>query len=309
MFDRDRLDPELRSIAWSLPFHRLMLPPANLYQALSFRLTTVPQGIVHRRFTLRGYEGLPFPVEVFEPEGAAGPLPCLVDIHGGAFCYKAATHHKKLACLYALGARCRVYLPDYHLAPRYPYPAAYEDVLALYRYISEHCEALGIDGARIGLAGDSAGGLLAAALCNRWEAEGLPMPRLQLLVYPATDGTMGPPSMERFTDTPLWNAKNNRRMWTYYCPGLSPRELREASPLYDSLPTVIPDTYIETAQFDCLHNEGVLYGEKLEAAGRQVEYNETMGTFHGYDMALGARVVKESIERRIRFLRQGFSNS
>lgn len=301
------IDPELRPFAQNIPYNKPLIYCANLFQTASFHLTNVPQGIVHKSMTRKGYQGLPFRVEQFEPSGASQRLPCLLYIHGGAFSYKAAVHHKKLACLYALQAGCRVYFPDYHLTPRYPYPAACEDVLALYQYILQHAEALGIDRKRIGVAGDSAGACLAALLCSRCEREGLEPPCLQMLIYPVTDASMQTDSMKQFRDTPLWNAKNNRRMWSYYCKGLTPEEALRASPLHSPLPRFIPDAYIETAEYDCLHDEGILYGQRLREAGANVTINETNGTFHGYDSALYTQIALHNIRKRIAFLKKEFS--
>ncbi len=171
-----QIDPELRRIAWRVPYHRAMLPLANLYQAASFRLAPVPKGVAHRRFAIVGYRGLRLHVDVFEPSNAEVPLPGLLDLHGGAFSYKAAVHHKQLACRYALGANCRVFFPDYHLLPKYRYPAACQDVLALYRYILEQAQALGVDPGRIGVARDSAGGCAGHA-CSATGASAKVCPR------------------------------------------------------------------------------------------------------------------------------------
>ena len=72
------------------------------------------------------------------------------------------------------------------------------------------------------------------------------------------------------------------------------------------LPGKIPQTYIETAQFDCLHDEGLLFARKLKEAGADVEINDTQGTFHGYDDAFDAQIVRKNIERRISILRKRF---
>lgn len=292
-----RIDPELRHIAGNIPYNRLVIACANIFLPVSLGFTRVPPGVSRREISITGYKGLGFRTEVFEPSGAKGELPGLIYAHGGAFSYKASPYHKKLACMYALGAECRVYFPDYHLAPKYPYPAAYEDVLALYRYAAEN-------GENIGLAGDSAGGAIAAWLCNSCQRRGLKGPCLQMLIYPLTDIDMGTDSMKRFSDTPLWNSKNNRRMWRYYC---GDRAVRGASPMHMSLPGAIPDTYIETAEYDCLHDEGVLYAERLRRAGAKVELNETKGTFHGYDCAINARIAAKNIEKRVLFLKKGFN--
>lgn len=300
------IDPELKGIAKRIPYNRAIIKPANLYQAISFRLAAVPQEAAHRRITLEGYQGLKLKVDVFEPRDGAEKLPCLLYVHGGAFSYKAAVYHKKLAALYAVRGGCRVYFPDYHLTPKYPYPAAYEDVLAVYRYITGHSEALGVDAERIGVAGDSAGGAIAALLCGRYEQEGLKRPRLQMLVYPLTDVTMGTDSMKRYWDTPLWNAKSNRRMWDYYCGGLKGDAVYGASPMHSPLPRVLPDAYIETAEYDCLHDEGILYGKRLREAGAKVEINETRGTIHGYDSALNTNIAAENLKKRLSFLKRKF---
>lgn len=245
-------------------------------------------------------------MDVFEPHGASDKLHGLLYAHGGAFSYKVSPYHKKLACLYAMRANCRVFFPDYHLTPKYPYPAAYTDVLALYRHMAEHAGTLGLDPERLGVAGDSAGGTLAAQLCQRYEVEGLPKPCLQMFICPGTDVEVSTDSMKRFPGTPLWNVENNRRMWSYYLAGLSREERYAASPMHGALSSVIPDTYIETAEFDCLRDEGVLYGQKLRQAEAQVEINETKGTFHGCDSAIHTQAARLDVEKRVASLKKGF---
>lgn len=77
--------------------------------------------------------------------------------------------------------------------------------------------------------------------------------------------------------------------------------------MHNTLPDKIPPTYMETAEFDCLHDEGVLYAKKLREAGANVELNETKGTIHGYDSALQTQIVKTQIAKRIAFLKKCFS--
>ncbi len=301
---KNLVDPELRPIAQSIPYNRAVIACANFFLPIALRLTPVPKGLRRRVITVNGHKGFAFRAELFEPSDAEGRLPALIDLHGGAFSYKASPYHKRLACLYAAGARCRVFFPDYHLTPKYPYPAAYDDAAALFRHMTEHAEAFGVDPERICVAGDSAGGALAALICSRYASEGLERPRAQMLIYPLTDVTMQTDSMKKFPDTPLWNARNNRRMWAFYCGHLSGDAARAASPMHSALPAKLPDTYIETAEYDCLRDEGVLYGERLRKAGANVEINETRGTFHGYDSALTAGVAKRNIEKRIAFLKK-----
>ena len=302
---KKQVDPELRRRVRTFPFNRCVIAAGNVYQELTWHRLKAPEGIEEKCIVTEGSRHRPLKTTVLSPAGANAPLPALIYVHGGAFAYKASAHQKKHAVLYAKKAGVRVFFPHYHLAPKYRYPAAYEDVLSLYRYVTEHAGALGIDPARIGLAGDSAGASLAALICSRWEEERIPRPCFQMLIYPVTDAEMKTESMRRFTDTPQWNARLNRRMWRYYCG--TDREARlSASPMHDPLPSMIPKTYIETAQFDCLHDEGILYGERLKKAGADVEINETRGTYHGYDTELKAKVVKQNLKRRIAFLQNAF---
>lgn len=303
---KGQINPELRRIAKNIPYNKAIIRCANIFQTISFRLTTVPKEIIHRSMIVEGYKKLKFKVDIFEPSDITEKLPCLIYVHGGAFSYKASSYHKKLAYIYAMKARCRVYFPDYHLTPKYPYPAAYEDVLALYKCILKNSDEFGIDSEKIGIAGDSAGASIAALICNNYEKECLRQPCLQMLVYPLTDVTMQTDSMKKFSDTPLWNAKNNRRMWFYYCGKLNADALYDTSPLHSILPRIIPDTYIEIAEYDCLHDEGMIYGKKLRNAGANVEINETQGTIHGYDCAINTKIAICNIEKRISFLKRGF---
>ena len=152
------------------------------------------------------------------------------------------------------------------------------------------------------------GGSIAALIGCRWEKEKIGMPCLQMLAYPVTDADMNTDSMKRFTDTPKWNARSNERMWLYYCG--EDQELRkQASPMHAVLSEKIPQAYLETAEYDSLHDEGLLFAWKLKEAGADVEINETRGTFHGYDDVLDARIVRKNIERRILFLRRGFGRN
>lgn len=303
---KKQINSELTQIAKNVPYNKMIIKCANIVRVISFNLTRVPKEVVDRHITLAGHKGLKFKVEIFEPSNVKEKLPCLIYVHGGAFSYKASAYHKKLACIYAMKVKCRVYYPDYHLTPKYPYPAAYDDVVTLYKCIMENSDALGIDKEKIGVAGDSAGASVAALICNNYEHEALKQPCLQMLVYPVTDVDMQTDSMKKFSDTPLWNAKSNRRMWLYYCKNLKDKDIYGTSPMHSSLPQILPASYIETAEYDCLHDEGILYGKRLWEAGATVEINETKGTIHGYDSVINTKIAITNIKKRILFLKKGF---
>lgn len=210
--------------------------------------------------------------------------------------------------MYAIKAKCRVFFPDYHLTPKYSFPAAYEDILALYKYVMNHTEEFQINPKRIGVAGDSAGGTIAAMICNNYEKLDLTCPCLQMLVYPLTNADMQTDSLQKYSDAPIWNIENHKKMWQYYCKDLKEEDVFATLPMHSSLPGIIPMTYIETAEFDCLHDEGILYGKRLQEVGANVEMNETRGTIHGYDSAINTRIAIDNIKKRIMFLEKGFNS-
>ena len=230
------------------------------------------------------------------PKGEGGSLPCLVYFHGGGFVFGAAPYHYRNAVQYVQRAGCRLLLVDYRLAPAHPYPQPDRDCLAAYKWVTENAAALHIDGVALG--GDSAGGCLAANLVRQIEREHLPGPRFLMLLYPVLDRRMQSPSMQAYTDTPMWNARLNERMWRYYCTDpqyLSPAQWQDVG--------YFPPSYIETAQYDCLHDEGVLFAEKLRGQGVPVTLRETRGTMHGYDIARRSPVTAESLGARCAALR------
>ena len=299
------IHPDLRNYAHRVPYNKAVIYIANIFQSIAFYLKKVPKGIKHNTFTIQ-VDDLSLKTHVFEPKDSTEKSPCLLYIHGGAFSYKASAIHKHYACLYAKQTHCKVFLPDYHRLPKYAYPTAYHEVSALYQFLIKHADNFQIDIHRIGIGGDSAGGCLAALLCMDDELEQLMPPCAQMLIYPATDHDMQTESMKKFVDTPIWNAKHNAHMWKMYLRNTTNDLKRMASPIHHKLPSRIPDTYIETTEFDCLHDEGIFYGIHLKEAGGNVIFNDTKGTYHGYDAAIHKKIVQENVKKRIAFLKDCF---
>ena len=264
-------------------------------------LTLCPKGL-HGSVTAVKLNCCGVRTRLISPREGAEKLPCLVYFHGGGFVFKAAGYHYRNVKTYAAQAGCRVLLVDYRLAPKNPYPAPVEDCFAAYSFLLTHAEAYGVDRNNIAVGGDSAGACLAAEVVRLAREQQLAMPRLCMLIYPVLDARMQTPSMKRFSDTPMWNARLNAKMWRYYLNGQpysSPSEWEDVS--------YFPPVYMETAEFDCLHDEGIQFAEKLRAQGVRVAVNETHGTMHGYDIASRSPITQEHLVRRTAALRAAFA--
>ena len=235
-------------------------------------------------------------------------LPCIIFYHGGGFVYNAAPHHFTLAKNLAKAVGARVIFPDYRLAPKYPFPAAANDALDTYAYILSNADELGIDRKRIALCGDSAGGNLAAVTCLAAKEKGMAMPAAQMLLYPFVDDDTESESMKEFTDTPMCNTKAAVKYKKAYIPdGIAVRpELFSAVDAPDL--SGLPEAYIETAEFDCLHDGGVKYSERLRKSGTEATLFETKGTMHGYDIATKSEIYALCMKKRTEFFKRIFAD-
>ena len=230
-------------------------------------------------------------------------LPCILFSHGGGFGFPACGYHYRLAASYAKKAHCTVAFVNYRLMPLYAYPVPLEHTLDALSYIVENAEKLLINSEKIAVYGDSAGGQLAAATAYlAKERYGIEL-RFQMLIYPVLDESMQTESMRLYCDTPVWNSKLNRRMWDFYF-----KNGREGYiPLLKAdTDRYIPPAYIETAQFDCLHDEGVQYAEKLRGAGVGVILRQTEGTMHGFEL-YDCETTKKAVAERIDFMNKMFA--
>ena len=257
-----------------------------------------------KKENIKSYDGAEISVVVIDPYGLEEVSPCLVYYHGGGFFFEGAGYHYKLAKQYALECECRVIFVQYRLAPKNPHPTPAEDCYAALRWTFENAERLKIDQEKIAVGGDSAGGALAAAVCHMARDRGTDMPLFQLLVYPVTDRRMNYDSCRKYTDTPMWNAKLSVKMWQGYVQDENAPDIAYASPMEAQSFEKLPRAYVETAEFDCLHDEGIAYANALLEAGVSVELNETRGTMHGFDIVQNAETTKAALAARIKFMRK-----
>ena len=244
---------------------------------------------------------------LYSPNGIDRNAPCLVYYHGGGFVLPAVPYHYSLAKEYAQRARCKVLFVNYRLAPKYPFPIAPEDCYAAYTWVLANTKALSIDPARIVVAGDSAGGQLATVVCLMAKDRGQAMPCGQMLLYPAA-GNVETESVRKYTDTPMCNSRDMEKYGKLYRPDPSVGNNAYASPIEAESLEGLPPAYVETAEFDCLRDGGILYAERLRQFGVSAELYNTEGTMHGFDIVLDSPIVRACVDRRIAFLKRVFKS-
>ena len=169
---------------------------------------------------------------------------------------------------------------------------------------------LGIDATRVAVGGDSAGGGLAAGIAQRALQEERIELRGQLLLYPAVDLLCTRPSMTLFKDVPPFKDISPLRVAKTYLGGAPSKPLPRYSSPIDGILKGLPPAYVETPQFDPLHDQGIDYANMLKAEGVEVELNDIPGAIHGFDIvAPKSSVSHEAMTKRIRFLQGIFSPS
>jgi acetyl esterase len=221
-------------------------------------------------------------VRIYTPLDSKGALlPGLVFFHGGGFVIGDLETHDDLCRCLANGSFCRVVSVDYRLAPEHPFPAAVEDAYAATRWVAEHADDFGIAGP-IAIGGDSAGGNLAAVVCQLAKADG-PAIAFQLLVYPVTQlGRPDMPSMEENAKGYFLERESMQWFTRMYCADAAHKSDARLSPLIATDLSGLPPAYVITAGFDPLRDEGIAYAEKLDAAGVSVTHVHYPGMIHGF---------------------------
>lgn len=244
---------------------------------------------------------------ILTPKGLTEPAPCLLHIHGGGFVFEGSNGHFRLAMAYAKEARCKVVFVRYRLAPKHPFPVPQEDCYAALCWVVDHADELAIDRERIGITGDSAGGTLTVTTCMMARDRGAAVqPLFQLLVFPWLDGRNNSESYRRYTDTPMWNSTLSKKVGPIMNPDPTSTPLAYRSPVEADSFSHLPPAYIEVAEFDCLHDDGVLYAELLKEAGIEVVFHEAKGTMHGFDTVWKAPTTQRMVAKRIAYIKQMF---
>ena len=235
-------------------------------------------------------------------DSQAGALPCVIYFHGGTGVFCNLATHDGLCRTLANASGCRVIAVDYRLAPEHPFPAAIEDGMLVTSWIAEHAVELGIDPKRLVVAGDSAGGTIAAVICQL-AAQGGPRIARQLLLCPVTDLAVESSSRLAFAEGYFIERPTLQWAKAVYCAESDVFDPR-ISPLRAPSHADLPPAHIHTAEFDPMRDEGEAYARALEAAGVPVHYTCHPGLIHHFYCMAGAipqaRVVLASIGSELR---------
>lgn len=220
-------------------------------------------------------------IRVYSPHGPQTRTPVIVFYHGGGWVVGDLDTHDGSCRLLALHSGCTVVSVDYRLAPEHPFPAAVDDAVHAFRFVHDNIALFsGIPGA-VAVAGDSAGGNLAAVVSLLARDDG-PMPIAQILIYPAVDARMVSPSLDTFGEGFFLTKADMFWYRDNYLPDPETHEDIRVSPLLAEDLSGLPPTLLWTAGFDPLREEGEAYARRLKDAGVPVDYHCQDGQIHGF---------------------------
>jgi acetyl esterase len=291
---KPRIDPDIERILSLLPLREAAgLTPAQARQQLvalaeSRKDAPLPEVASVTDTRIDGAAG-PIAARIYAT--AKKPAPTVVFFHGGGWVAGDLFTHDRQARNLARGLDAVVLSVDYRQPPETPFPGAYEDCLAATRWANANIAKLGGDPARLAVAGDSAGGNLAAAVAQGCRDAGAPPLRAQFLVYPAVDlaGAYGVavendrfPSRQENAEGYFLTSDVMRFFAGHYLGGVKNGEDPRASPLRTTDLAGLPPAVVCTAEFDPLRDEGEAYADRLKRAGVEVAYFREPGMIHGY---------------------------
>jgi acetyl esterase len=272
------------------PFHTLTPPAARAAYEAGAEILEPPRAPLARVEDIRipAADGTRLPARLYAP--SRGALPVLLYLHGGGFTIGSLETHDSLCRQLALRSGAAVVALDYRLAPEHRFPCAVDDAWAAMHWLAHHADTLGLDGSRLAVGGDSAGGTLAAGCAIHARDTGLAL-RQQLLITPGTTAHADTPSHREFGHGFLLDAESIAWFFDQYIAHADRDDWRFAPLNADDLDGVAP-ACIVLAECDPLVDEGVAYADRLRLAGVPVEFELVRGVTH--DFVKMGRVLPEA---------------
>jgi acetyl esterase/lipase len=287
----DRRPPVDPSLAAALPELHRILPPgltaAGIPRARETmrRISKSLDGVIGSRPLVHAdHDAAGVPVTVVRPRADMADRPGLVYLHGGGMIMGDRFVGAYEYCAWAEDLDAVVVTVDYRLAPEHPFPAGLEDCLTALRWVSAHAAELGVDPARLVLAGTSAGGGLAAGTALRWRDEGGTLAG-QLLCAPMLDDRMDTVSAAQYASGGMWDMTSNRTGWDAL---LGPARGGPDVPVHAAAARAedlagLPPAFVDVGSAETFRDEAVAYASALWQAGVPAELHVWSGAFHGSD--------------------------
>jgi len=228
----------------------------------------------------------PIPIRIYRPIGdepatLPQPLPVVVFFHGGGWVIGSIETHEPLCQQLAVQVPAVVVSVEYRLAPEHPFPAGLKDAMAAVVWVAEHAVDIGVDAARLAVAGDSAGGNISTVV-SRWARDsGGPPIAFQLLIYPEIELAGTYPSQRENGHGYLLTTEMNEWFIGHYL-GEQDRRNPDASPIYADDLSRLPPAFVITAEYDPLRDEGEAYAKRLIDAGVDARFVRYDGMIHGF---------------------------
>lgn len=307
--DPDQADPEMQKVLDALAsLHGKPIPQLTPQAA---RLQPTPADAVRKVFKQQKKPTIPqpmasiqdinipgphgeIPVHIYTPKGD-GPFPVIVYFHGGGFVIASTKVYESSVRALAIGAQAIVVAVDYHLAPEHKYPTQPEEAYAAYTWVLQHAADWKGDAKRVAVAGESAGGNLAAvvSLMARDRKETLPLH--QLLIYPVVDNKMNNASYVKYAHAKPLDRAMMQWFFKHYVQKKSDAESAYALPNKAESLKGLPPTTLITAEIDPLYAEGKAFADRLRSDSVPVAYQHYVGVTHEFfGMAAVVPTAKEA---------------
>ena len=273
------------------PFHTLTVAQARAAYAAGSGVLDIPKPVLTRvhDFSIPVRDGHALPARLYAP--SAEKLPVLLYFHGGGFTIGSIATHDVLCRQLSHLAGCAVVSADYRLAPEHKFPTAANDAWDALQWLAVHAADLGLEGCHLAVGGDSAGGTLAAVCAVLARDARLPLV-LQLLFYPGCAAHQDTPSHRRFAHGFVLGQDDISWFFDHCLRSPADRDDWRFAPLNASDMDGVAPAWFGLAECDPLVDEGVMYADKLRAAGVPVELEIYRGVTHEF-IKMG-RIIPEA---------------
>ena len=231
-------------------------------------------------------DGLSVKLFVMRPAGVQGELPAFMFFHGGGWVIGDFPTHKRFIRDLVVNSGAVAVHVEYSRSPEARYPVALNECYAATKWVAEHGNEIGVDGKRLAVAGNSAGGNLTAAVTLMANEKGTPAIRYQVLFWPVTDANLETVSYNQYAKDRFLTKNMMRWFWNHYVPDANQQKEALASPLQATPEQLkdLPPALVQTAENDVLRDEGEAYARKMNEAGVNVTLVRYQGMIHDYGL-------------------------